>query len=421
MPGTQQEGHAARWKRRRSRRRPPPLETQRCPRCCRAPLQRPELDPEECGALQGLPAERIQLQRAGQRGAPLPPLPSPTTYKFPTGPALLLAQRRGLPRRARRANFSALSLHSERLLLPAVLQVARDGKGGGGVDVFLTTPGKANPPPVYPTAGTHLLPLKKVRAWGAAWPCRPPMLRFEALPKSLQIREQSQGSMPRAPTEQGSQGVLRSAAPNKVAKRAACRPPRGSLSRERLPPLLPACCAPQGEVVDIVLQNLDANANNGDYRGGEVGANRTAQEQHPFHLHGHHFWVGGWARRQGVPAPAPLPAPAPALAAQRRPGRQGAGLGVSQVAPRRLQVPFVGFCSVTCITHTLLLCMLPHTRLPSPWPFPYPCSCWGLGWVCTIRPPTPAASTPRTRRCATPPPCPRAAGRCCASRQTTRG
>lgn len=28
----------------------------------------------------------------------------------------------------------------------------------------------------------------------------------------------------------------------------------------------------------------------GDYRPG-VGANRTAMEQHPFHFHGHHFWV----------------------------------------------------------------------------------------------------------------------------------
>ena len=24
-----------------------------------------------------------------------------------------------------------------------------------------------------------------------------------------------------------------------------------------------------------------------------MGANRTAQEQHPFHLHGHHFWLLG--------------------------------------------------------------------------------------------------------------------------------
>ena len=31
----------------------------------------------------------------------------------------------------------------------------------------------------------------------------------------------------------------------------------------------------------------------GDYRPGGVGANRTAQEQHPFHLHGHHFWLLG--------------------------------------------------------------------------------------------------------------------------------
>jgi len=44
--------------------------------------------------------------------------------------------------------------------------------------------------------------------------------------------------------------------------------------------------------VELVLQNLNANANNGDYRV-PAGANRTAQEQHPFHLHGHHFWVGG--------------------------------------------------------------------------------------------------------------------------------
>ena len=31
----------------------------------------------------------------------------------------------------------------------------------------------------------------------------------------------------------------------------------------------------------------------GDYRSGGVGAKRTAQEQHPFHMHGHHFWVLG--------------------------------------------------------------------------------------------------------------------------------
>ncbi|KAK9907756.1 hypothetical protein WJX75_009340 [Coccomyxa subellipsoidea] len=46
----------------------------------------------------------------------------------------------------------------------------------------------------------------------------------------------------------------------------------------------------KGDVVDVIVQNLAANANGGDYRPG-VGANRTAQEQHPFHMHGHHFWV----------------------------------------------------------------------------------------------------------------------------------
>ena len=86
---------------------------------------------------------------------------------------------------------------------------------------------------------------------------------------------------------------------------AVCRS-AGLLFLWCLPPRLPACSPDcpspslpcvllQGEVVEIVLQNRAANANNGDYRGGGVGANRTAQEQHPFHLHGHSFWVGGWA------------------------------------------------------------------------------------------------------------------------------
>ncbi|KAI3433825.1 hypothetical protein D9Q98_003629 [Chlorella vulgaris] len=79
----------------------------------------------------------------------------------------------------------------------------------GRIDVFLTTNDKTkNPPPIYPTAGTHVLPLKK------------------------------------------------------------------------------------GEVLELVIQNLNANSNNGDYRV-PAGANRTAQEQRPFHLHGHHFWVVG--------------------------------------------------------------------------------------------------------------------------------
>ena len=59
------------------------------------------------------------------------------------------------------------------------------------------------------------------------------------------------------------------------------------------PPAAAATCfpAPQGEVVQVVLQNLPANANNGDYRIPGPGASRNATEQHPFHLHGHHFWA----------------------------------------------------------------------------------------------------------------------------------
>jgi hypothetical protein len=88
------------------------------------------------------------------------------------------------------------------------------------------------------------------------------------------------------------------ALPARSFKCPACRP-AGLLflwcpSPPHLLPCLPSlpCALLQGEVVEIVLQNLAANANNGDYRGGGVGANRTAQEQHPFHLHGHSFWVG---------------------------------------------------------------------------------------------------------------------------------
>ena len=48
-----------------------------------------------------------------------------------------------------------------------------------------------------------------------------------------------------------------------------------------------------GAVVEVVLQNNAANAFNGDFR--PEGGARTAQEQHPFHLHGQHFWVLGAA------------------------------------------------------------------------------------------------------------------------------
>lgn len=82
----------------------------------------------------------------------------------------------------------------------------------GKVEVFLTAADGApnpTPPPIYPTAGTHLVPLKR------------------------------------------------------------------------------------GDVVTVVMQNLPANANGGDYRIPGPGASRNATEQHPMHLHGHHFWVLG--------------------------------------------------------------------------------------------------------------------------------
>lgn len=60
----------------------------------------------------------------------------------------------------------------------------------------------------------------------------------------------------------------------------------------------------KGDVVELVVQNNNANAFNGDYR--PNGAARSAQEQHPFHLHGHHFWVSGWNAATPMRAAKPL-------------------------------------------------------------------------------------------------------------------
>ena len=47
-----------------------------------------------------------------------------------------------------------------------------------------------------------------------------------------------------------------------------------------------------GDIVEVIIQNNPANSFNGDYR--PAGVNRTAMEQHPMHMHGHHFWVLGY-------------------------------------------------------------------------------------------------------------------------------
>jgi L-ascorbate oxidase len=51
--------------------------------------------------------------------------------------------------------------------------------------------------------------------------------------------------------------------------------------------------AEAGAVLDVVINNLPANANGGDYRGGGVGDNRTSSEMHPIHWHGYHGWLLG--------------------------------------------------------------------------------------------------------------------------------
>eukprot|EP00877_Chromochloris_zofingiensis_P002265 jgi/Chrzof1/12039/Cz06g19030.t1 len=54
-----------------------------------------------------------------------------------------------------------------------------------------------------------------------------------------------------------------------------------------------------GEVIELVVINARAGAFGGEYNGTGGSTNRTGREQHPFHLHGHRFWVvgsGGSAR-----------------------------------------------------------------------------------------------------------------------------
>lgn len=46
-----------------------------------------------------------------------------------------------------------------------------------------------------------------------------------------------------------------------------------------------------GMIVDVVIQNRPASEGNGEYR---RGVTRSGSEQHPFHMHGHKFWVMGY-------------------------------------------------------------------------------------------------------------------------------
>ena len=47
-------------------------------------------------------------------------------------------------------------------------------------------------------------------------------------------------------------------------------------------------CAPMQPLNSDGLVAEDA-----DYSDGGLGCNRTLREEHPFHMHGHHFWVLG--------------------------------------------------------------------------------------------------------------------------------
>jgi L-ascorbate oxidase len=58
--------------------------------------------------------------------------------------------------------------------------------------------------------------------------------------------------------------------------------------------------ADAGAVLDLVLDNLAANANGGDYRIPE-GFNRTASEMHPVHWHGFHGWLLGTGEQGAGP------------------------------------------------------------------------------------------------------------------------
>ena len=54
-----------------------------------------------------------------------------------------------------------------------------------------------------------------------------------------------------------------------------------------------------GAVLDLIVDNLAANANGGDYR--PDGANRTTSEMHPLHWHGYHGWLLGTGREGAGP------------------------------------------------------------------------------------------------------------------------
>ena len=47
------------------------------------------------------------------------------------------------------------------------------------------------------------------------------------------------------------------------------------------------CVPTQLLILDALL------AEDADYSDGGLGCNRTLREEHPFHMHGHHFWVLG--------------------------------------------------------------------------------------------------------------------------------
>ncbi len=89
-------------------------------------------------------------------------------------------------------------------------------------------------------------------------------------------------------------GLCDKRAGNEGMQRQGHSCPSAAAQRPRLPTRLPACPPRAPQVIDVVVQNLPAGSNGGEYR---FNTSRNGMEQHPFHLHGHHFWLLGTGER----------------------------------------------------------------------------------------------------------------------------
>ena len=252
-------------------------------------------------------------------------------------------------------------------------------QGNGKVEVFLTVaPGTPDPtpPPVYPTAGTHLVPLKK--ASGRRWACRSDRLcgctGLAGLNRVLRLIP----SRCRCPAAAGRCGSDAAAKPASQRQQRQLPHPRPRRHTQRH-----GGCGRRGGT-----QGLCAALGVPPSRPSSLPARplfpfcRLPQ----FHLHGHHFWVLGTGLGHYDPATAALNTANPPL-------RDTATLPQNGWVVLR----FVADNPGLWIFHCHLLWCAGAAAAP-----PYACrACWGC-WLtrrdcrsrCAAPPPPPKPSTP---------------------------